>query len=917
MADEPIEKLIIEIKGDNEDAVGKINQVIDALSKLNKFFSSKAEKNTAADRITALGNAIDSLDASKLENLAKVFENMPKRMATASKAMADAVAKATETPAGGTTVSSQVTSVGETLAETMAQAASNVRQLNNAVKNVRIDRLSREADALQTKLDLVRKEMVEIADDDTKKGKLASLQLEAVRLERQLESVKKKMDEVDSPTNTKSAFGSFLESKAMGAATGGSEGLLALAEAHPALAITLGLTTQLVKVLASLAKTLGKVAWKVTTFPFKLAYNAISKITSSVSNFMKLVKKRVIFRLLNSLISTLQKGFSEGIEHVYAFSEAFGTNFAVSMNKISTSMLYLKNSIGALMVPLINAVAPAIDFVIDRFVDLLNVINQVISTLTGAATWTKAIKYPIEYGDEAKKAAGKVKELKKSVLGIDELNQLKDNSNSGSGGKTDLLDYSQMFEELVNDSPISQFIKGLKDDIENGDWASVGTKLGEKVNEVVARIRDAIAWENVGEKITDKIGKLADLFNSFGSTVKWEDIGDTIATGIDTALKSIQTTLKKFDFPGAATNLANLLNGAIKKKQMWRDIGKTLGGIIKTSLDSLINFIKTTDWDELGDSLGIMLDELDWPTIKEKLGELFKEAFNAALTTLKSFLESSGLDQKLRPLWNAFILALSTFLGTVPGIGPVLQIAVTQLLAPGRDAAEEEGTETGKTYIAGVGEGVQTPQTKEKTTFKDIFGRMIYGSSYDTGKDTGKDYGKGTVAGASEALEEQKKKGGLTDKVNALFDTSTGNKVGHDYGKGLASAIADEIAKIKLRFKFDAVKAANNANGGGNVVFERYAEGGFVSGQYFLARESGPELVGTIGNRTAVANNDQIIEGISAGVYAANSEQNALLREQNNLLRAILANSGGEPITADMILNTLGRYNRRVGYSVV
>ena len=49
-----------------------------------------------------------------------------------------------------------------------------------------------------------------------------------------------------------------------------------------------------------------------------------------------------------------------------------------------------------------------------------------------------------------------------------------------------------------------------------------------------------------------------------------------------------------------------------------------------------------------------------------------------------------------------------------------------------------------------------------------------------------------------------------------------------------------------------------------------YAKGGFPEeGQMFLAREAGPELVGTMGGRTAVANNEQIVEGISQGVYAA------------------------------------------------
>ncbi len=54
------------------------------------------------------------------------------------------------------------------------------------------------------------------------------------------------------------------------------------------------------------------------------------------------------------------------------------------------------------------------------------------------------------------------------------------------------------------------------------------------------------------------------------------------------------------------------------------------------------------------------------------------------------------------------------------------------------------------------------------------------------------------------------------------------------------------------------------------LYIPRLADGGFVStGQMFIARESGPELVGQIGRKNAVANNDQIIEGISAGVYRA------------------------------------------------
>lgn len=53
-------------------------------------------------------------------------------------------------------------------------------------------------------------------------------------------------------------------------------------------------------------------------------------------------------------------------------------------------------------------------------------------------------------------------------------------------------------------------------------------------------------------------------------------------------------------------------------------------------------------------------------------------------------------------------------------------------------------------------------------------------------------------------------------------------------------------------------------------ALKSYATGGFPEeGQLFIAREAGAEMVGSLGGRTAVANNDQIVEGIRAGVYDA------------------------------------------------
>lgn len=97
-----------------------------------------------------------------------------------------------------------------------------------------------------------------------------------------------------------------------------------------------------------------------------------------------------------------------------------------------------------------------------------------------------------------------------------------------------------------------------------------------------------------------------------------------------------------------------------------------------------------------------------------------------------------------------------------------------------------------------------------------------------------------------------------------------------------------------------------------------FASGGYPeTGQMFLAREAGPELVGTIGNRTAVANNDQIVSGIQSGVAQANEEQNSLLREQNELLRAILAKEGRVQISGKAIKRAYDNASRQSGVTIM
>lgn len=95
---------------------------------------------------------------------------------------------------------------------------------------------------------------------------------------------------------------------------------------------------------------------------------------------------------------------------------------------------------------------------------------------------------------------------------------------------------------------------------------------------------------------------------------------------------------------------------------------------------------------------------------------------------------------------------------------------------------------------------------------------------------------------------------------------------------------------------------------------EYMASGGFVDeGQLFVAREAGAEMVGAMGRRTAVANNEQITEGIARATVEANGEQNALLREQNELLRAILEKDTSTRLDGKTLLKSTEKAARQRG----
>ena len=160
---------------------------------------------------------------------------------------------------------------------------------------------------------------------------------------------------------------------------------------------------------------------------------------------------------------------------------------------------------------------------------------------------------------------------------------------------------------------------------------------------------------------------------------------------------------------------------------------------------------------------------------------------------------------------------------------------------------------------------------------------------------------------------------------------AAGTAIGEEVANGLSSGLETATEafnkwfnKLSPRLKYIMGKVwgegGNFALPGMNVP--AYANGGFVPrGDLFLANESSPEFVGSIGNRTAVANNNQIVQGIASGVQHANAEQNMLLREVRDYLRALLNAQGDNTVVfapsveaGRVVARSLKMYERMKGY---
>ena len=400
--------------------------------------------------------------------------------------------------------------------------------------------------------------------------------------------------------------------------------------------------------------------------------NSFAGINKQLNYFGAAIKNALVYSTLSRMLGAITKGVQTGTENLYQYSKIIDGKFAQSMDRLAASFQYFQNSIGAAIAPIINAFAPAIDLAIDKVVELINAFNQMIAKLTGASSWTKAVKVPKEYAE----AAGEAEKANKGLLAsFDELNVIQ--SQSGGSSSKETPDYGSMFEEVPLDGySLPDFVQQIKDKINEGDWRGVGETLGEKVNGIVENTDFYALGQGLGAKIANAL----EAATSFFDTVNFADIGAGIAEFFNGIFAEVDFTKLGELFAQQFTSLVEMIYGFITTFD-WAELIRSIGEFISGFFGELGESFDMSGLESLGESIKKVFDGIAErlapfaEIITTQIAPAFKDTLNAALEAL-----AAVIDNVLRPafewLWdNAF--------------QPLAEWASTNIVVPALDSLRD------------------------------------------------------------------------------------------------------------------------------------------------------------------------------------------------------------------------------------
>lgn len=404
-----------------------------------------------------------------------------------------------------------------------------------------------------------------------------------------------------------------------------------------------------ISIVGSLAKAMSNIGF---LNPFRGIAESVNNVIKKLKTLWSSLARIAMYRALRSAIKEIAKAVREGLTNLYYWSQATGGDFAPAVDKLATAFLYLKNSIGASVSPLITYFAPAIDLAVDKIVELINVVNQLFARLTGRATWTRALKYPTEF---AERAGGATKKVKDNIQDFDELHILR---TPNGGGGSDSMDYNNMFEETEFTQGLTDWIENLKDAIKAGRWYEAGNIIADEINKVINNIN----WGKLGTTLGNKINDMFSFAWGFLHNIDFVKIGSSIATFLNNAINTIDTYqigqvlarkwtmifdtlygfVSTFDFPAFGWKVSELVEGWFDEIDGER-IGTTISDAIKGALDSAIAFMSNDSMlDKFVEDVAGIINNIDWYGIFCRVLTIATQIANALSDVINSVLDGRG-----------------------------------------------------------------------------------------------------------------------------------------------------------------------------------------------------------------------------------------------------------------------------------
>lgn len=357
-------------------------------------------------------------------------------------------------------------------------------------------------------------------------------------------------------------------------------------------------------------------------------------------------------------------------------------------------------------------------------------------------------------------------------------------------------------------------------------------------------------------------------------------------------------------------------------------------------------------------------------SIESLKNDFMKPVSEKLIEILREFGEEGG-DEMLQVVDNilqqGFVYSINGAGPYIAGFGEDISQLTTDELAKMEESFKKLAEELGIAIPGSIGVGVNSKLEDLKASGTDVSNNLITGvkneleaqkpqliKDFET---AGNSVSNGLLKGVENQLEKDKpwyKKAwnNITTWFKDLFGIKSPSTVFEGFGvnimegllrgmkgwdvdfkklfKGIVNAGIELFNQFidwlnsKMRFSWPAIEVAGKKilDAGSVQLFtipkipKMYAQGGFPSfGELFIAREAGPELVGTIGGRAAVANNEQIVAAVAQGVYEAVTAA-LRLNTRSEESRDLVLNIDGKTL-ARMQLERMNEEAQRLGYAPI